>query len=772
MIEYGHRAREQCPDTWVFWVFAGSPVRFEQDFRKIAEDVQIPGRENPQADILTLVHNWLRDARNGKWLIIIDNADDDQIFLKSEAASTESQEPSGRAKSSQPLSRFLPQTDNGRILMTTRYRDVALKFVEDRDIITIEPMNESDALELLEKGIEGLTDRDSDGIRKELVAALEYMPLAIAQAAAYILRRALSRPIHRYLDQFQASDSKRIELLESEGGHLRRDWEAKNSILITWQISFDHLRQIRPSAADRLSLMSFFDRQGIPKILIREQTRAKAALSTTTEDDIDTQGESVTDNASESSEDDDDFEDDMLTLRGYSLVTFSGEESYEMHALVQLATRDWLANVDKLDASRRQFFKLLAREFPTAYKGVDDLKRFHMLYPHVKSALSQRSEANFSSTGAQALRDFATLMHRAGSLTSLITFNMDDAKILFKTALEVRIKVLGIMNMDTLKNKRDAMCTMGELALRYSFQCQWSKAKELSLEAFAWSESEFGLKHMETVHHMECLAEIYRDEGNLDMAEEIMHQLLDAMKNMSGPIGKFLYFFHLLAKLRRKQGKLEEAFNLQRLIVRKAEETLGPLDDFTLECMSEFSQTLQGLGRLDEAIEFQMQVVAKSELNDAPHLTTFTGRYRLYTFFLDKGLVEKGLENMLHLLPAVTKEYGQQNHLTILIMDRISLGLARLDRFDEAENMVSQVLEICGRGSDVASQSGLAPMEVLAHVLHSRGQNTKAKEVVLHLLEERKRLLGPDHPDTVRVLNRLASIEGDLESQKEAEGSQ
>ena len=111
--------------------------------------------------------------------------------------------------------------------------------------------------------------------------------------------------------------------------------------------------------------MSFFDRQGIPKILIREQTRVEAALSTTTEDDIDTQKESVTDNASKSSEDDKDFEDDMLTLRDYSLVTFSGEESYDMHTLVQLATRRWLAEKKKIEGFKRQFFKILARAFPT-----------------------------------------------------------------------------------------------------------------------------------------------------------------------------------------------------------------------------------------------------------------------------------------------------------------------------------------------------------------------------------------------------------------------
>ena len=38
--------------------------------------------------------------------------------------------------------------------------------------------------------------------------------------------------------------------------------------MATWQISFEHIRQERPSAAQLLSLMSLFDRQGIPYHLL------------------------------------------------------------------------------------------------------------------------------------------------------------------------------------------------------------------------------------------------------------------------------------------------------------------------------------------------------------------------------------------------------------------------------------------------------------------------------------------------------------------------
>lgn len=87
--------------------------------------------------------------------------------------------------------------------MTTRYKHIARKFVEERDIIVVDPMDKRGALALLDKKMEGLTDRDCEPNREELVDALEYMPLAIAQAAAYIFHRKLSHPVQKYLEAFR-----------------------------------------------------------------------------------------------------------------------------------------------------------------------------------------------------------------------------------------------------------------------------------------------------------------------------------------------------------------------------------------------------------------------------------------------------------------------------------------------------------------------------------------------------------------------------------------
>ena len=91
----------------------------------------------------------------------------------------------------------------------------------------------------------------------ELLQALEYMPLVITQAAAYIEQRPLRMAISRYIDEVRSNDHDRARLLIKDVGDSRRDGRASNFIIATWQISFAYILEM-PTAAWLLSLISFF----------------------------------------------------------------------------------------------------------------------------------------------------------------------------------------------------------------------------------------------------------------------------------------------------------------------------------------------------------------------------------------------------------------------------------------------------------------------------------------------------------------------------------
>lgn len=211
---------------------------------------------------------------------------------------------------------------------------------------------------------------------------LELMPLAIVQAASYIQKRVPRYSISQNLRDFQGSDREATKLLKTEAGHYYRDWEAKNSILVTWQMSFDYIRQTKPSAADLLSLMSFFDRQGIPENLIRHKPKAKGTLSLKRLNDL-------SDSEMSESDESPDFDDDVMVLRDFSLISVSENSTFfTMHRLVQLTTRAWLKSHGEIHQWRERFVRILCEEFPTAQ--YEHWERCRALFPHVKSAMSQR----------------------------------------------------------------------------------------------------------------------------------------------------------------------------------------------------------------------------------------------------------------------------------------------------------------------------------------------------------------------------------------------
>ncbi|KAF2259711.1 putative kinesin, partial [Lojkania enalia] len=535
-IEYAYQVRDRSPDTWVFWVHASNAARFEQSFRDIAACVRIPGRQNPKADIFKLVHDWLRSSK-GQWMLVLDNVDDATFLLETPSSNS--------INASKPLRQYLPNSQNGCVLITSRNKGAALKLVELRDIITVEPMDEPLAMALFEKKL-GVQE-DSKNIA-ELAAALEFMPLAIVQAAAYISQRTPRCSVRQYLEEFKKSDRKRTSLLNHDEGQLRRDWEANNSIIITWQISFEHIHQTRPSAADLLSLMSFFDRQGIPEALLRNRTKqgdAQRDQRKCDDNDYDSVNE---DNASQSSASDDDFEDDVVTLRNFSFISVNTDGTiFEMHALVQLAMRKWLRANGKLEQWKQQFIRSLCAAFPTG--EYENWAVCQALFPHAKAAAAQRPEEQDS------LRDWALILYRAAWYACEMGIGV-EAETMSVQAMWARKKTLG-------EDHEDTLWSMAIVGSAYHLRGQWDEAEELDVQVMETRKKKLGADHPSTLTSMANLASTYWNQGRWDTAEELEVEVIETRKKKLGADHpSTLTSMANLASTYRNQGRWEAAEEL------------------------------------------------------------------------------------------------------------------------------------------------------------------------------------------------------------------
>ncbi|CAH0053945.1 unnamed protein product [Clonostachys solani] len=461
-IEFAHRIKEASTDTWVFWVHAATPARIVEGFKGIADNVKLRGRNQPKADILQLVYNWLSAEQHGKWLMILDSADEYNVMFGANKYTSD-----GR-----PLADFLPQSQNGSIILTTRNRNLAFRLTGDYStIFDIGPMTEEEALMLFKNRAGSLSDVDDAA---HLVKVLDLIPLAVSQAAAYIRNRAPHRSIKQYMDKFRESEGKRAKLLSQDAGDLRRDLRqrqdgaASNAILTTWQVTFECIRSERPSAADLLSLMSFFDRQGIPESLLKpsKSTRDVAHISSLEETiDLESGGSSDCDI-------DGDFEDDIATLRDYCMITLADiENTFEMHGLVQLSTRRWLKAYKRQEYFLNQYVTLMTDSFPTG--DYRNWKTCRTLFAHVEVTMEYRLREK------SVKEKWANLLYNGGWYAWL-QGRYTVAERMARRAKETREDIMGSENVETL-------ASISLLARILSYKGSYTHAEKLEVQVIETS---------------------------------------------------------------------------------------------------------------------------------------------------------------------------------------------------------------------------------------------------------------------------------------------
>ena len=727
----------------MLWLHAGNMARLEQGFRDIADHVKIPGRQDPKVNVFRLVHDWLCDEKNGQWLLILDNVDNPDLLSEAGDGGQRGQGHSMDGGQGQPISAYLPQSQNGSILVTSRSQAVALKLVEEKDIVVVQPMTPAQALSLVEKKLGSLGQGDDTA---ELAAALDFMPLAIAQAAAYVSQKAPRYSVQQYLEDFRKSDRKRTSLLNHEGGQLRRDWQAQNSIIITWQISFEHIRQTRPSAADLLSLMSFFDRQGIPETLVRNRAGSDYGHREEDHKRKDSGGEEEEeeeeDNVSVSvCSEDDGFEDDVQMLRNYSFISVSTDRTFEMHALVQLATRKWLEANEKLEQWKQCYIKNLSAEFPNGEH--ENWPYCQTLFPHAKSAVTQRPKAEGS------LREWASLLYNAawyaqekGSITEAVDMS--------EMAMKVRKKTLG-------QEHEEALESMDMVSLAYSSGGRWKEAEELQVRVVEIKKRVLGEEHPGTLSSISNLALTYWKQGRWKEAEELEVQVLEIKKRVLGEEHPgTLTSISNLALTYWDQGRWKEAEELRMRGVEISKRVLGEEHPDTLTSISNLATTYWNQGRWKEAEELQVQEteISKRVLGEE-HPDTLTSISNLALTYRKQGRWKEAEELQVQEIEISKRVLGEEHPDTLTSISNLALTYWNQGRWKEAEELHVRVIGTRKKVLGEEHPGTLISMNNFALILKGKGEDENAIALMEECVEKRKHALGQDHPDTKSSEDKL-----------------
>lgn len=233
----------------MLWVRSSSAARFEEDVRRILDLLKLGSANASSVDAMQLLQTWLQDSANGKWLLVLDNLDDDD-FLHQQLSTSKIESSASPGKA---LVDYLPHTGHGNILCTSRSKTATRRIVDDLDIFQVGAMQEADAVDLV-KILLGNAVPSSE--IAALVNAVDRMPLAIACACRIISRR--SSDVEGFLEKLYRSEMSGRSLLSRGSGNLNGDREASYTKTLTevWRSTFRRIEVARPSASDLLGILS------------------------------------------------------------------------------------------------------------------------------------------------------------------------------------------------------------------------------------------------------------------------------------------------------------------------------------------------------------------------------------------------------------------------------------------------------------------------------------------------------------------------------------
>ncbi|KAF2818243.1 FabD/lysophospholipase-like protein [Ophiobolus disseminans] len=559
-VEFARRHHDRFSS--VFWLdgrnedtlkrsIAGHASRIPHD--QISEVSRMyAGDSGADVDVVVKdVMAWLARPDNTAWLLIFDNVDREY-------------KAQGDDPDAYNVKRYLSGADHGSVLVTTR-------------LARLEQLGESQQL--------GKYKRKHDKAESEqLLALLDGLPLAIAQAGAYLQESGAGLPT--YLSFYEQQWSALMESNHLADAPLQ-DYPER-SVWTTWAISYQAIRDKHEATANLLLLWLFLDNKdlwhGLFAAACRRSTAAARMLSGWIGGIVGSELE---------------FSRAMQLLRNYSLVEEAAETtSYATHPVVHQWARHSQGKHFAIELSRLAVVAVGWSVPASSTRDYSTLQR--RLLPHAQACSRQiaKREAGWGdgSDGGKIEdvdngEEQGTVLDAADLLGNLYADQgkLGKAEQMFERALRGKEEALGPTHTSTLD-------TVNNLGILYKDQGKLGEAEQMYERALRGKEEALGPTHTSTLDTVNNLGILYKDQGKLGKAEQMFERALRGKEEALGPTHtSTLDTVNNLGALYANQGKLGEAEQMYERALRGYQEALG---DQVVQQYTPALNTMQNIGDL------------------------------------------------------------------------------------------------------------------------------------------------------------------------------
>jgi tetratricopeptide (TPR) repeat protein len=583
----------------VFWIEADQKETIERDFIQIYK-LLFPNPASSTTisveDAISGVKGWFQ-GQKGRYLWVMDSADEieddkSRLFVN--------------------LNHYLPEAPQLDRIVTTR--SSRARGLSTRAVAVAE-MSEDEAIQVFRQCAR-LEQRSEQGRRDILaiVQELGCLALAVTLAGSYVHETpGMSSDLGLYLTEFKVH---REQLLGQRAHRVVHQYG--ESVLSTWEISFEAVQQQAPVAAQLLSLLAFlnFDdvflhfftpgRTGRPTNNHTDLSRPKGLKERFSRLLTGRRGSSQDIHLPKSLEssssswiqllstgtttvDHDAIVKAFKTLQAYSLVSWrDDQEAYSMHKLVHA----W--GHDRLDLKSRQDWSLAVLELlaTMAYNHRGDFSTQRRMVPHVMANFTAMSSAcgsryHMLDRDRECVVELGELLYHVG--------RWDDeyeVRVFLKAKTEL---MLGQDHPLTLK-------CMINVASVLSDQGKYEEAEMIYRQTLKLQRKVLPQTDPAILVTLNGLGTVLGEQSKHEEAEIIHRQTLELRRKVLGEEDHaILTSMNNLAATLFRQGKYEEAETMQRQTLELQRKVLGEVDPDTLLSMNNLASTLNRQGRYEEA---------------------------------------------------------------------------------------------------------------------------------------------------------------------------
>ncbi|KAF8465110.1 hypothetical protein BDZ91DRAFT_728791 [Kalaharituber pfeilii] len=631
------------------------------------DSVGLFSTEKPEEEqhVIKAVKKWLTAKQNDKWLLVFDNLDDLESF---------------------DINDYIPSCDFGTVIITSRRRGST----QGRRGLEVHQMQNLEAEKLLltsaRLDLGRLAPEEckfEEAAAVTIVEKLGYLPLAIAQAGAYInIQQCL---FSHYLREYEINANRLLS----------RKWKVgkdDRSVFATWELSFNAIKNENPKAAELLSLCAFLDNNDICEEFLRRGM--KLAINDTS------------------------LADSIHLLFSYSIAKRTEKyDSFNIHPLVHLCIRwklemepdeyqkiaikaflmvtsgiavpedrerevsDWIferRNLPHVFAAERQM-KILPLEKEESLAALDTLRKVYQDHGHYRKAeemckviLATREKLGYEkSLGFDHQITLETVNNMAGVYEEQGKYS--HALELYQRALAGYEKSLGVDHQSTLQ-------TVSNVATVYMQQGKYSQALELYQRALAGREKSLGVDHPSTLQTVSNVATVYMQQGNYSQALELYQRALAGReKSLGVDHPSTLSTVNNMAIVYEKQGKYSQALELYQRALAGKEESLGADHPSTLRTVNNMANVYEEQGKYSQALElYQRALAGKEESLGADHPSTLDTVHNMAVLYENQEKYSQALELYQRALAGREKALGTDHPDTVWSMKGVERCQAAL----------------------------------------------------------------------------------------------